>query len=86
MDRADIARRLAQAQDAVARADKHLKRQKASIDRLERGRGDPADVADARRYLLAFEDNLKRHIEDRDRIEEELAEYDAGVRRGGRHA
>ena len=70
MDRALILQNLAKAEEHVVLGQEHVWNQRKLVDRLEH---DGHDATSARALLAQFEKLLVLHIEDRDRLERELA-------------
>ena len=75
MERAVIEQHLARAQMAVYQAIEHVRRHKEIIGRLGH-RGESAVLAQARGLLTTFENNLRLHIEERNRVQREMADFD----------
>jgi hypothetical protein len=71
MDKAMIRDHLALAERHVAQGYRHIAQQKQIINDLENG---GHDTTTARSLLGSFEDVLRMHIADRDRLKRELAE------------
>lgn len=67
-----IERHLAQAEAHVAQGEVHLARQREIVSELERDGHDEAALT-ARDLLATFEQTQQSHVEDRDRLREELA-------------
>ena len=71
MDKALVRDHLEQARRHVADGDKHVARQRQLVAKLDR---DGHDSSEARRLLEQFEELLRLHIQDRDRLIKELSE------------
>jgi len=71
-ERLMIERHLAQAETHVVQGESHLARQKEIVAELERDGHEEAAQA-ARDLLATFELTQQSHVEDRDRLREELA-------------
>ena len=70
-NRAAIERHLAQAECAFALGPRHLDRQRGRLVELER---DGHNTVQAKEPLVTFEESLALHIEDRDRLRNELTD------------
>ncbi len=71
VDRATLADHLRLAERHVADAIVHVERQRHLIEELQR---DGHDTAPSRELLALFEDMLRLHVEDRDRLIAQLAQ------------
>ena len=75
MQRAIILRLLEEAQSAVATGTENVRSQRELAARLEK-KGRQSDAALARELLGKFEGSLATHVKDRDRIAQELLDFD----------
>lgn len=75
MDLAQIAQNLAQAEMHVASGERHISQQRAIIDELERG---GHDATEAKALLVGFEQTQRLHLENRDRLRQELKKASSG--------
>jgi NO-binding membrane sensor protein with MHYT domain len=74
MDKSTLAQRLMRAQEHVARGERYLRRQRRTIEQLER-EGSRRAAAAAKALLETFETSQNNLIVDRDRIKQQLAQF-----------
>ena len=72
MDRETIIRHLADAEEHVAQGVRHIVEQEARIKELNR---DGHDTTEARRLLTLFVETQVQHVEHRDRLLGDLAQF-----------
>jgi len=72
MDRALLKLHLDLAEKHIAEGTEHVERQRRIVEELQRGGEDIRKSAD---LLELFEETLRTHIDERDRLLEELAEH-----------
>jgi hypothetical protein len=74
MERSQLEAELAQSEAAVSAGMEHVRKQREISAKLERD-GHEVAAAQARALLVTFEESLRLHVDDRDRLRRELRDW-----------